>query len=274
MKKTLSNPFALFVLFTVFFVVVIFLSPPCRECLDQQHEKYQQQSTSEHPSSVPALARVQCFMDAIYESGEILTALASVFLAIFTARLFWATDKLASITADLHGMAKQEEQTARTHERAYIVCGGLFGVPKNTVVFLTANEPIKNYYPDAANYGAPWRMQIHNFGRTPGFIKKVTWTTCPKVEFPENVSVTRTLKDWAHKGRPVNMVSVQEVFAPLGKEAVGYRHVSPDRVVGEVFFGRIDYEDVFGVPHHSTFALLHDEHHSTPIGKSFSDDWS
>jgi len=57
--------------------------------------------------------------------------------------------------------------------RAYIVGVALFGVPKGP------KGPREQYRPKASDYTGPWRLHIHNFGRTPGVILKVEWGKCP-----------------------------------------------------------------------------------------------
>jgi hypothetical protein len=183
------------------------------------------------------------------------------FLAAFTAGLMVFTFRLWKHTTEL---MKKTDDTTKVHERAYVVCGGVFGSPKYK------DRP---YINDAADYGPPWRMQIHNFGRTPGFITKVEWGVCPVTQFPLDVPVSKIIKRGLLRDRMKPAVEIQEVFAPMGQTSIPYRHVTTDRVSGEVFFGRITYTDIFDDEHFSTFALLHDEHHTTPIGRSFSDDW-
>lgn len=190
-------------------------------------------------------------------------ALFTLILACFTGGLMVYTYRLWRHTTDL---MKKTDATTKRHERAYIVCGGLFGVLK------LPQRPAIN---DARHYGPPWRMQIQNFGRTPGFVKKVEWGVCPKAQFDFDSLVSKILKSGKLKHWMKPIVEIQEVFPPTSvSEPFPYRHVSPDRVPGEVMFGRITYEDVFGDEHFSTFALLHDESHTTPIGKCYSDDWS
>ena len=124
----------------------------------------------------------------------------------------------------------------------------------------------------ASDYEPPWRMVINNWGKTPGCVTSIEWGYCPDGAFSRDISVSRLIDD---KTLPVKMVDVQEMFAPTGRP-IPYRHVQPPqgRVVGHVFFGRIRYRDVFGDPHHSTFALLHREEYTDSIGRSFADDVS
>jgi hypothetical protein len=196
----------------------------------------------------------------------ICTFLLSVFtlgLMLYTARLWGATKTLL----------KKADDTAKTHERAYIVCGGLFGVPNESP---QSAEDI--YRPKARNFHRPWRMVIHNHGRSPGFITKIQWGAWPRAEFDENLSVTQIIKK-NKVANKIHTVEIQDVFAPTGDTPLFYRyvdydHLIGDRKVGDVFFGRIDYEDIFGLCHHSTFAVLHDIDHSDTIGRSFTRDWS
>lgn len=164
---------------------------------------------------------------------------------------------------------RSSEQTARKAERAYMFCGGLFGRPKKDLP--PEQQRAEQYIHSASNYEPPWRMMIHNFGRTPGTVLKVVWGVLPKAQFDENALISDFIERPEVK-KMLTIIEVREVFAPMGDKAVPYRHVQPGRKYEEVFFGKIWYKDVFNANHFSTFALLHDKHHSTPIGGAFSDD--
>jgi hypothetical protein len=227
------------------FALVGFTSPGYEKCI--QHHK-----------ATDTAAR--CFFDALHESHGVITALATIVIGVFTLTLWRATSKLGTL-------AENQDRYFRISERAYLFCGGVQGVPKEDP------QPLHQMLrPRADYYDPPWRMGIFNWGRTPAFVTKVQWGVCPESEFPKDMLVSNIIKEKRLSVRaPVN---IQEAFPPTTGRGQQYRHVEPGREVGTVFFGRVDYRDIFGEPHHSTFSLLHREHHTDSIGESYSKDWS
>jgi hypothetical protein len=183
---------------------------------------------------------------------DVLLAISTVLLTIVTAGLVW--------------IGIQQERNSKRHERAYLICGGLYGVP-NPVINKDAT-----YRPRAIDYHGPWRMVIRNYGRSHGCILKIEWGLCPKDEFPIEESVSSIIKSGKFKITPVD---VQEIFPPSRDERYPYRQVEfKERKIDHVFFGKITYEDIFHEKHHSTWAFWHREKHSDTIGKSYAEDWS
>lgn len=186
--------------------------------------------------------------------------------------LAWFTFLLFVVTGYLIWMGYRQEQVLKMHERAYLVCGGMFGVPKPLVSVGSAQL---EYRPKSSYFEGPWRMVIRNYGRTPGFIRKIEWGVCPKDRFIEDKSISEILgknllAEWMKKS-----ADIQEVFPPTGMHELTHRYVECDkREINTVFFGRISYDDIFHEPHHSTWAVWHRKDHSDTLGSSFADDWS
>lgn len=165
---------------------------------------------------------------------------------------------------------------SRVHERAYIVCCGMFGVPKDDKPSLR-----QIHRPKATDFDPPWQMMIFNHGRTPGYITKIQWGILQYNDFrgkfgiiPEEMYPSDVIKDPRFQGI-ITLQETQDVFPPTGNKPIKYRYVSRDeRNLDEVFFGRIDYEDVFGKPHHSAFAFLFRAEHTDTVGIAFSRDKS
>lgn len=153
--------------------------------------------------------------------------------------------------------------------RAYIVGAALFGVPKGP------KGPREQYRPKPSDYTGPWRLYIHNFGKTPGVILKVEWGRCAKSEFPTQTSVSKIIdKNILPDRMQQTVLGMNEICLPSA-EPQQYRHIElTERVVGEVIFGRITYKDIFRKEHHSTFALLMQPEYTDTITMSFADDWT
>jgi hypothetical protein len=162
---------------------------------------------------------------------------------------------------------RRTDSTAKRTERAYIFCAGVDGLPNEGIIL---SDP--RYRPKSTDFDKPWIMVLQNYGRTPGVVTKITWSRIRKANFLayENKMVSHILKD-----KKLNVVErdIQDLFGP-DSGRLRYRYVLVRRVVGDVFFGRIDYEDVFGEPHHSTFALLFQKEHTDTLGDSYSRDKS
>jgi hypothetical protein len=175
-----------------------------------------------------------------------------------------ATFLLVGVTSQL--VIGNREATAK-QLRAYIICGGFYGVPKD---LKRALEP--HYRPAATDYHGPWRLAIRNIGQTPGTIISIEWGICPVEIFPRNKFVSDIIKNNLLETQKVD---IQEIMFPSNPEGIETRHVQcGTRVVDTVTFGRINYVNIFRKKCHSTFAYRHRKDHSDSIGPSFSDDWS
>ena len=264
-KKPTWKHWALTGIAFLLFVGVIFTSPSFDKCVEERQTKQNQQTTKEHS----LVAGRKCFFVAFHESHGILTALVTFVIAWLTVTMARANEQMATTNDKLTKIAGEQEKSARIHERAYIVCGGVYGVenPEHAT-------PEKRARPKASYYGPPWRMAIYNFGRTPGYITKIEWGTCKESEFPDGVLVSTIVKKKLLQTKAPKYV--QEVIPPVAEvyKPLEYRHVEPEREIGTVFFGRIDYDDVFGDSHHSTFALKHGAEHTDTLGESYAKDWS
>ena len=119
-------------------------------------------------------------------------------------------------------------------------------------------------------------MTIQNHGGTTGFITKVEWGFCSKAEFPQGVFVSQIIDKNMLPWKVQLVPHPHDVIAPTGMTRFPYRHVEfyRSKHVGEIFFGRIHYRDVFKETHYSTFALLLGPKYSDSIGGSYSEDWN
>jgi hypothetical protein len=193
-------------------------------------------------------------------------------LAAFTAALWLATYRLArdsiraveaseSSAIVARDTLKHLKEASRRELRAYIICGGLYGVPKNPGMVTK-----RHYRNKATDFTGSWRLAICNLGRTPGTITTIEWGICPDGNFPRGVSVSDGTLN-------ITVAAVHEAYFP-NPEGTESRHVICDRLEGTVFYGRIRYTDVFKKPCHSTFALLHGKNHSDSLEGTYAEDWS
>jgi len=119
-------------------------------------------------------------------------------------------------------------------------------------------------------------MMVHNFGRTPGFITHVRWGKCGRDEFDRKIA-TASLSDLLKAGalKIIEEKTIEAVTNPtVNYQPATYRHVEMGREEGPVYYGRIDYQDVFRDKHHSTFAVIHTKNATDSIGAFMVTDWS
>lgn len=235
-----------------------------------QKEQYQR-TTLQGPFIIGTKNVILWFLDPAERNDKAITALSTFVIAVFTIVLAFAT-------ATLVRMAKLQEKTSKVHERAYIFGGGPYGVLK---IGDLLSKP--EYRPKARDFSGPWQMVIHNYGRTPGYVFAIKWGLCPREFFDKlNMSVSAIVKAFdrgllplPHRAEFHVPANVDDTYPPSDQPSRN-RHVEFERertnYVGFVFFGRIDYKDVFGEPHHSTFKLLLLDDYTDPLPGCFSDD--
>jgi hypothetical protein len=241
------------------------VSPSCEKCkADNAYDGKTNETEKSHPIMPRGFgpnARLftRCEGTFLDENGVLITAIATIVIAGFTGTLWLSTT--------------QQERISRTHERAYVLYGGLYGKPIHPKKFAASKQADDGAWRDASEYNDPWVMQIHNFGRTPGFITKVTWGECAEKDFIKEKPISEIIR---RELLPIEKPLIVETVVNLttANHPVPYRHVRHSRFVGQVFFGRIDYEDVFREKHRSTWAVIHRENSSDPIGKFMATDWS
>lgn len=199
------------------------------------------------------------------------TDLAIAFLTYCLVAVGWFTMKSA------------DENTKRK-ERAYIVAVGIWGIPKES----WKNTWEINNRAKSSMFHGPWRMALQNTGQTAGFTTKVEWGLCPRTSFDAIYEVAGNKicnlldkdefaewrREWMRElgddGKSKwRRIHIQDIFIPGAP--IQYRHVcikDRDKHIGEVFFGRICYNDVFGDKHSSAFALEVVEDHTNGINLS------
>lgn len=168
-------------------------------------------------------------------------------LVAFTCFLFVATVGLWKATRKL--VTSAEIMTRRT-ERAYLIGGGPAVIRNSTASTMT----------------------IHNVGKTPGFITKIQWGLCDAKDFYFDKLVSTIINEKLIA--EIKTVDEDNVWPPA-PAPVGMRHVTIDyhsKNIGRIFFGRIDYKDIFGDSHYSTFKLELTEGGSRTLPGSYSED--
>ncbi len=207
----------------------------------------------------PFLKTVGCF---VLDNPELITAIATAFIAAYTIILARATKALTTL-------AEQQGETTQIHERAYLFGGGPTRVMKN--VSTEGATALYMPVPDTVC------MTITNWGRSTGFIKKVQWGLCPPREFRHNVSVSRLIDEKLLPPAILQTVTKDDIYPPTGMSSMPYRHVTfkQKENIGKIFFGRLFFQDIFGDSHHSTFKfeLTASEPGSEPLEGCYSDDW-
>jgi len=173
-------------------------------------------------------------------------------------------------------MRSSDENTKRG-QRAYLVAGPLFGIPDEALFNSDASRWLMQNRAEKTMFHGPWHMVMYNFGETSAFSTRVVWGLCPIVAFPVGIRVSDLLtrkkyKKWRDTWtRPA--FNVENIFSP--KHLNHYRHVrveTREETLWCVFFGRVEYRDVFGDAHWSTFSYFISDEHADGIGVSLSKD--
>ncbi len=157
----------------------------------------------------------------IEENDKIIVALSGAAVAAFTGTLWWSTKRLWKVTKEA------AEHIPRT-ERAYVFGGpgiGPQGRPNGKVVI---------------------GITMANYGKTPAFLKKISWGVCPETEWP------KTTYD--------RVVKIEDVLFPEMKQPMDTNircEMTGDQSL--ICYGRFDYTDVFGNKLHSGW-----QHRMTP----------
>ena len=151
-KKTLAAT-AFLTVAAAIVIWVIQSSSGFQACAESQAKSYSQISEKKSPPLTLTLSnyasiRVRCAGHVFYEYRDTATAVATIFIALFTARLWFSTHRLWTVTRDTLSHA---EETAERQLRAYVFprepkISGLFG-----------------------KGGITLTCKLHNFGQTPAY---------------------------------------------------------------------------------------------------------
>lgn len=170
-----------------------------------------------------------------------IQAISAALVALFTAclvclnrSLLNATKKAADAAADSARAAKVAAEIDRQQQRAYI-----FGGPGCRLPVDGAEEE------DIV-------ITLENYGRTPGILKKISWGICPEADFYEGLEFQGVLvREDAIQPDMDNPKPVRAAKCRIKKGGPN-----------QVFYGRIDYLDIFKDKHYSTW-----KHRVLPNGK-------
>jgi len=165
-----------------------------------------------------------------------------------------------------------DENTKRA-ERAYLVAGPFFGIPKEGVSkWMMENRASKHMF------HGPWRMIVTNFGRTAAFSTKIEWGLCPEDKFPKSTPMKTVLEStgferW-RKDYMREADTIQNIFGEPNKPYQLRRIEIEDRdkYLGWIHFGRVTYIDVFKHTHYAAFAYLIGVEGSDAFGTYLSDE--
>ncbi len=240
----------------------MYTSSSFQEC---KNEQYKESAKNQKPEGSPAFIGLSvaytCTGRFMHDAHQEILGFFTILLAIFTGTLWWTTKQL-------HGMAERQDTNSKKQQRAYIYGGGPYGIPNEKFA-----AEIRKTRQSAIYYGPPWQMAVYNYGRTPGTITKVEWGLIEFKNFP-NMKVSQILerRNELPRGTVQTVKDANFICPPTEFSGLNYRHVEfPERKIGDVFFGRIDYVDVFGDSHCSTFKLRFTEGHSDPIDGGYED---
>lgn len=168
---------------------------------------------------------------------------------------------------------RSADENAKMSQRAYLVGGPFFGIPKKNVEkWMMENRASKQMF------HGPWRMIVTNFGRTAAFSTKIEWGLCPKDEFPKGTPIRTILESASFEQWRMQYMREPDIFQNIFGEANKHYQLrrieidDRDKYLGWIHFGRVTYKDVFKDTHHAAFAYLMGEEGSDAFGTYLSDE--
>jgi hypothetical protein len=246
---------------------VTWWSAPTQTCIAVQQNKEAEQLAKTLPSNIPHFlvvgARISwCAGRSLYDDRDAVLIVATVILAIYTARLWTATKEMASDAARVAKQQAADTQTALAHaktaadaataaaiagkasadaiptiERAYVFFDHAATAPLNT-----PRLEIPIIKPKATR-----QIVFRNYGKTPGIFRGMAsqfryWS----IE-PEPIPAS----DW--KLAPTVVVSAGEALAPFPCILEATKDEIAEAALGRggglFLTTRLDYEDIFEGKH-------------------------
>jgi hypothetical protein len=181
----------------------------------------------------PILVTIEWFAHLAHKYEGLITVVTTIFLVIFTGRLWWSTDKLWKAATDA---AQAQSDETKILQRAYLSVKAL-GV-----------EPYKNS-PDKIDA----KIAVENVGKLPA--REVSWVVCRKLSCKPELT-------WF----PINEKRLEgkNVIAPGAVALKSCRNISASRIIkfkkgiGDrnrylYVWGLIRYTDGFGNPRFTYF---------------------
>lgn len=176
------------------------------------------------------------------------------------------------------------DETTKRSERAYIIGRGPYGLPKPKSLLEKVTPEIETW-PEADHFREPRRMTIQNYGKTPGFITDVYWGWCDPNDFPKengkDIAVSVIIARWISDQRYFPLGNIEKVkdpsdtYPPTEGGWRTFRQIEFNRTekIGKIFFGVIEYMDVFKESHYSAFKMRLEEKYSPSMGDTHATDW-
>jgi hypothetical protein len=179
---------------------------------------YFQACLAANPQQYPKVL-INCTADFTEHYHGPLTAVATLFLALFTTTLWWAT----------RGLLRHAPKV----ERGYVFGG--CGNQKATVD------------PKTGKVVSMWVRATHgNYGKTPAFVERIAVEVCLEKDLPPRPIYT-------------HYFDVNEPLIPgiMGLPINRVEHTFP-LVNNQIYYGRIFYRDIFEKSHYSSFIYRFD----------------
>ncbi len=178
-----------------------------------------------------------------FKITDTLLIVFTCLLSFATVGLWFATRKLVTNTDKMN----------RDTEHAYLIGGG---------------PEVKK---DGSNSSI---ITIHNAGRNTGFLTKLQWKICDEKNFLPKVKVSKILNENLIEGIVSDVIEEDNVWP--ASEKFGLEHfiiTNHGDHIGRILFGQVDFKDIFGDSHYSTFKLRLHKGGSRTLPGSYSEDW-
>jgi hypothetical protein len=181
------------------------------------------------------------------KAGGIITALATIAIAIFTFTLKRATDKLWDAgERQIEVAAKSAEAARKSADSSFAAERARFFIvlESHNLTQVIANVESRGNLASGENFSIKYRIQ--NYGKTPGVIKVLTLDSMIATDPVDPQSYFISIKDF-----PEYMIGPNGSTEPDWYSPAIAPHLSQVQAIGRNnarlwFYGRLYYDDVFG----------------------------
>lgn len=223
---------------------VLSLFPDYNQCKSCEQKWNSNQKEPAESNVLPV--SVLCFMESLDTHAGIVASWATLVIAGFTATLWFTSGNQA------REMKRSVDVLVRS-EQAWLAGGGPLGTDDKV------------------------HMSIENFGRTACVVTKIRWGLCPRDIFRphEKRKVSEFIDEpWIKRfvRSPITVGSIGDVYPSGLRRPIEEASFEASKHIEEVFFGKIDYKDIFKQSRFTTFKLILQANGSRTIEGSY-DDW-
>jgi hypothetical protein len=238
-------------------------SPSFHDCVrkhknDNYYQALHERNAVIRGSIVRLRLDVVCTGDFIDQNGNSITALATLLIAGFTGVLWRATTAMTQVAERQRAEMERTTGAAQTAADAAKKSADALPILERAYLFVefsdsNIQEVLAMYTDNASTRRIKVRFTIFNYGKTPAIVKAI-FRTLLHIDggmgepfYVESVLIEDEIIIASGARTEIYRVEDQRVLTDDGAVAIKERRCLV------LFFGKVEYEDVFGNPHETTF---------------------